>query len=190
MKTLFTFLLIVVLSSNLLAQNDDTIKTDDDKKSAFVETNKNKLGWSLGHKWYFSFNAITPSPALYFDLGKDSKPDVNGDPVEPDFYTDGAGKFDLRLISFDFLRGEDVIRWGANIGFGVSPTKANSGEAGYLLTNVGLIVSFDQNIRIEAGYMLGISAKESYTKKSDAAIYVGVSFPIVGSENVKKWLKD
>jgi hypothetical protein len=181
---------LITLSGNLFAQDVDSKKSDDDKKSAFIETNKNKLGWSLGHKWYFSFNAITPTPALYFDLRKDAKPDANGNPVEPDFYTDGAGKFDLRLISFDFLKGENIIRWGANLGFGVSPTKANTGEAGYLVTNLGLVLSFDQNFRIEAGYIIGISAKESYSKKTDDAIYFGVSFPIVGSENVKKWLKE
>ncbi|MCD4742463.1 MAG: hypothetical protein K8R67_08325, partial [Desulfobacteraceae bacterium] len=78
---------------------------------------------------------------------------------------------------------------GVNLGLGVNNNKGSTDEAGYLVVNIGLAFSLDQNVRIEGGYMIGISADESYSKSYDDAIYVGITFPIMGSENVKKWAK-
>jgi len=187
--------LLLTLSILCYSQEDSPIPLnpdDSEQTSVFKDSNKDKLGWRIKGKWYFSFNVLSPNANLYFDLGKDAELNENDEPVEPDFYKDGAASFNLQLISFDFFRGEsdNFIRYGFNLGLGVNNNKGNTDEAGYFVTNIGLALTLDQNIRIETGYMLGISAKESYTKIYDDAFYIGITFPIMGSENIKKWAKE
>lgn len=159
---------------------------DPNNPSGSAKDNIN-LGYKLGKsKFYFNYNIITPSGLVYFDLGTDAPLNSNNEAVEPDFYNDGNSNFNLQIISGDLFYGESWFRGGLNLGLGVSTSQGNTDESGFVIGNLGLACTFNQNVRIETGFSLGISAKESYDKISDSAFYIGLSLPTQIGENIKK----
>jgi len=137
----------------------------------------------------FDYYLIQPNGFLYFDIGKDEEV-AEGEKIrEADFYKDGQANFSLQMIGGDIFYGESSIRYGLSLGLGLSRGEESS-MGSFLLFNVGPAISFGNSIRLEGGWMIGISAKEDLDKITDSAIYIGLSFPIHLSDSIKKLFAD
>jgi hypothetical protein len=173
-----------ITDSNQITESNQLIDSD-------ATENNEGFGKRIGDsKFFFNYNFITPNGLLYFDLGEDLELNADGEPVEPDFYKDGNANFNLQVASFDLLYGEGVIKGGMNFGLGVSTSQGSTNEAGYFIMNGGFAITFNENLRIETGLILGLSAKESYDNFHDSAFYIGVSFPTKLSEAIKGAISD
>ena len=180
MKTNIFIVMFALLSTYTYAQPDPTIDN----------TKKFSLGYQLGKSsWFFNYNIITPSGIVYFDLGKDEI-DAQGNSTRPDFYKDGSGTFNLQVLSGDLFYGKSWFRGGLSLGLGVSSNSGKTDESSFVIMNVGPALTFNQNVRLEIGMSIGLSAKESYSKIYDNAFYIGLSFPTNISENIKKAIKE
>lgn len=174
MKLKLVIVLFVAFSS-LYGQADDTSKPNKELPS---------LGWRFLFKSRIDFFLLQPNGFIYFDKGKDNNEKV-------DLYNDGNGSFNLQGLGGDMLWGESKIRGGFSAGVGLSLVSEQQSSVGsVVVVNGGFVLDINKKIRIETGYIIGFTTKESLKDKKDLAIYFGLSFPTTAGESIKKSLLD
>ena len=130
--------------------------------------------------YYDELYIFHPNSYLFFDLGKDKEKKI-------DLYSEGIATFNIQMIGIDILHrlyGSHFEK-GVSFGLGISikgkedktNNSYNDDPGNFLMCNIGIVFQFKKAIRVESGFILGISAKEDLESITDSAIYFGLSFP-------------
>lgn len=126
---------------------------------------------------------------VYFDLGNDDEDEI-------DIYDNGALTPTVQVVEifwprkfYSFL-GDEGWRWGPSVGLGLG-APANNSEDGtkkasgsVVLLNGGLILAFPSSVKdslfyaVEAGYVFGVTADESFGDTTDKAAYIGLGIKL------------
>lgn len=169
----FIFIILLLFSASLYPQESNTPDED------FTDH-----GYSInGSYFYYDFYLFQPGAFIFYDLN-----DEETSESYVDFFTNGNANFSLDLVGLQLYYKIDDLDLGSLLGLGISTAENSKNEilGAFTIISGGLYASYKKAIKLQVGYILGISAIENLKKNTDAAVYVGFAFPTKAEEVIKK----